>query len=128
MPLSVFTPFSSSPKPSRLVEIPTADKTISASIISVPVAVLTCTLHKSPLVSTDSTFELVMILIPCFLRIRASCFEISSSSNGTILSKNSITVTFVPIALYKYANSIPIAPDPTTTSDSGFFGKTIAWR
>ncbi len=101
MPLSAFTPFSSSPIPSILVEIPIADKTISASSTSLPAAVFTFTLHSSPLVSTDSTVEEVMIFIPCFLRIRPSCFEISSSSRGTILSKNSTTVTLVPIELYK---------------------------
>ena len=85
---------------SILAVIPTADKTTSASITSIPLAVLMFTLQTAPVVSTDSTEEPVMILIPDFLNERAKFLEISSSSKGTMLSKNSTIVTFVPIELY----------------------------
>ncbi|MNT47023.1 hypothetical protein D3C72_1837030 [compost metagenome] len=79
--------------------IPTADNTTSASITSIPFADLIFTLLKLPEVSTDCTSDEVKILIPCFFKLFSNCFDISSSSTGTILSMNSTTVTFVPIAL-----------------------------
>ena len=81
---------------SILAVIPTADKTTSLSIITFPFFVLTFTLHPFPEVSTDSTVDSVMIVIPAFLKERESCFETSSSSIGTISGMNSTRVTLVP--------------------------------
>ena len=67
MPFSVLIPQLSNPIFSMLVEIPTADKTISQSRISIPFADLIVTLHPEPVVSTFSTDAPVKILIPFFL-------------------------------------------------------------
>ena len=51
----------------------------------------------SPLVLNIAASEGVsMISMPCFLKFLSSSFDISSSSTGTILGKNSTIVTFVP--------------------------------
>ena len=84
---------------SMLASIPTAERTTSHSIFSSPFAVLTVTTHPFPEVSTDSTEELVLILIPDFLNDFSNCLETSLSSIGTIVGKYSTTVTSVPIAL-----------------------------
>jgi hypothetical protein len=78
------------------VVIPTADKTISASTISSPFGVLMSHPALSFEVSTDSTDEPVITFMPIFLKDLSSCFETSSSSMGTILGKNSTSVTLVP--------------------------------
>ncbi len=97
--LSVAIPTSSKPIFSIFVLIPTADKIISASKTSSPFFVFTVALIPLPDVSTEVTLELVITLIPDFLNERSNCFETSISSRGTILGKNSTTVTSVPIAL-----------------------------
>ena len=79
--------------------MPTADRTMSASTVSSPFFVLMMTEHFSPVVSTESTSLLVITLMPAFLNERSSCFDTSSSSNGTMLGRNSTSVTFVPMAL-----------------------------
>ena len=83
-----------------LVLIPTALNTTSASITSSPFLVLTVALTPSPDVSTLTTSEEVLILIPFFLKERSNCLDTSSSSTGTILSIYSTMVTSVPIELY----------------------------
>jgi len=72
---------------------------MSASRVTSPLAVFTLAFTPSPLVSTLSTEALVMISIPDFFRDFSKCFEISSSSTGTMFGINSTTVTFVPIVL-----------------------------
>ena len=84
---------------SMLVLIPTAESKISASKTSSPFAVLTNALTPEPVVSIRSTEEVVMILTPAFFMERSICFEMSSSSTGTILGINSTMVTSVPMAL-----------------------------
>ena len=68
-----------------LVFIPTADNKISASKFSSPFFVFTVALTPVPDVSTVSTEEFVIILIPAFFKDRSNCFEISLSSTGTIV-------------------------------------------
>ena len=84
---------------SILVLIPTAESKSSASRISSPLAVFTVAFTPVPETSIFSTDELVMIFTPAFFIERSICFEMSSSSNGTILGKNSTIVTSVPMAL-----------------------------
>ena len=66
--------------------------------------------------------------MPFFLKVRSNCCEMSSSSLGTMRGRYSTTVTWVPMALYTYANSTPMAPDPTMTMDLGCLGKVMASR
>ena len=61
--------------------------------------VLTVAFTPLPEVSTLVTSLEVITSIPCFLKFFSSSFEISSSSTGTILGRNSIRVTFVPMVL-----------------------------
>ena len=84
---------------SILVLIPTAESKISASKISSPLAVFTNAFTPFPEVSIFSTEDEVMIFTPAFFIERSICFEISSSSTGTIFGINSTIVTSVPIAL-----------------------------
>jgi len=53
------------------------------------------------------------------VKARIAAAEMSSSSFGRIRSSISTTVTLVPNALKKYANSMPIAPEPMMTIDFG---------
>ena len=95
--MSVTIPTSSNPIFSIFASIPTAESTISHSIVSSPFSVFTFTKQPLPEVSTDSTEEFVLILIPDFLNDFESCFETSTSSIGTMLGKYSTIVTSVPI-------------------------------
>ena len=79
--------------------IPTAESKISACKVSSPFFVFTVATTPSPEVSTDSTEEFVITLIPAFLIERSNCFETSISSTGTTLGMYSTIVTSVPIAL-----------------------------
>ena len=57
--------------------------------------------------------------MPRLRNTRASSFEISSSSTGTMRGKNSRIVTSVPKLRKIDANSTPTAPAPITISDFG---------
>ena len=84
-----------------LVLIPTALRTISVFIVLVSpldVFINTSTLPDS-FISVFLTSDDVRISIPFFFKFFSSSFDISTSSAGTILSKNSTIVTFVPIEL-----------------------------
>ena len=72
---------------------------MSHSIDCSPFGVFTVTLQPLPLVSTLVTSEEVITSMPCFLKLFSSCLLTSSSSTGTTLGRNSIKVTFVPMAL-----------------------------
>ena len=64
--------------------------------------------------------------MPCFSkRFRASP-AISASSTGRICGSTSTTVTSEPMVWKNEANSMPIAPEPTTSSDFGILSGTIA--
>ena len=77
LPLSAITPTFSNPIFSIFASIPTAERTTSHSIVSSPFFVLTKTLQPSPEVSTDSTEESVLTLIPDFLKDLANCLDTS---------------------------------------------------
>ena len=79
--------------------IPTADNKISASNFISPFLVFTVATTPSPEVSTASTEEFVIILIPAFLKERSNCFDTSISSTGTTFGIYSTMVTSVPIVL-----------------------------
>ena len=72
---------------------------MSHSITSSPLAVFTFTLQPLTDFSTFSTDELVIILMPFFLKVFSNCLETSISSTGTIFGKYSTIVTSTPIAL-----------------------------
>ena len=52
--------------------------------------------------------------------------EISASSTGRICGSTSTTVTSAPMVWKNDANSMPIAPEPTTSSDFGILSGTMA--
>ncbi len=51
---------------------------------------------------------------------------ISASSTGRICGSTSTTVTSAPMVRKNEANSMPIAPEPMTSSDFGIVSGTIA--
>ena len=129
LPLSTLIPTSSKPRFSILATTPTALNTTSASSVTIePSCFLTCALTPAPVVSNDSTDALVIISMPCFLYCFSNSLEMSSSSTGTMRGINSTMVTLVPMLLYTYANSTPIAPLPTMIIDFGCSASTIASR
>ncbi|MHC2789720.1 hypothetical protein ACVMBZ_008972 [Bradyrhizobium liaoningense] len=64
--------------------------------------------------------------MPCFSRRLRARPAISASSTGRICGSTSTTVTSEPMVWKKEANSMPIAPEPTTSSDFGIRSGTIA--
>jgi hypothetical protein len=65
------------------------------------------------------TLAPVRILMPCFSKLLPAKAAISASSTGRICGSTSTTVTSAPMVRKNDANSTPIAPDPTTSSDFG---------
>ena len=68
----------------------------------------------------------VRIFIPCFSKALRAKSEISSSSTGSTRGSTSTTVTSAPKSRKKLANSMPMAPEPTTRMDFGMTSGTIA--
>ena len=64
--------------------------------------------------------------MPCFSKRLWACLAISSSSTGRICGSTSTTVTSAPIVWKKEANSMPMAPEPITSSDFGMDSGTMA--
>ncbi len=77
---------------------------------------------------TPFTAAPVRIFMPCFSNALRAKAEISSSSTGRTRSSTSTTVTSAPMLRKKLANSMPMAPEPITSSDFGIAGGTIASR
>ena len=99
--------------------------THSASTVSVFVLSAACArVTFAPVAVLSIAVVIVPTLnsMPCLVNARSAAAEMSSSSFGRIRSSISTTVTFVPNALKKYANSMPIAPEPMITIDFGCFG------
>ena len=67
-----------------------------------------------------------MILMPCFSNALRAKAAISASSTGRICGSTSTTVTSEPSVRKNEANSMPMAPEPTTSSDFGIAGGTMA--
>ncbi len=65
-------------------------------------------------------------MIFCFFISRSSTWAISSSSAGTSRGSISISVTSVPIAAKKQANSLPTTPPPSTARRLGWRGRSRA--
>ena len=59
------------------------------------------------------------MVIPRRVNVRASSFETSSSSTGTMRGSASRIVTWTPYEAKTSANSTPTAPAPTTAIDLG---------
>ena len=103
--------------------MPMATRTMSASIVfsapapdAVP-AWASATVTFTPLAPT-SVFTVLCPssdVMPCFANDFSSACDTSVSSTGSRFGSISTTVTFVPNALKKYANSTPIAPAPMIT-------------
>ena len=66
--------------------------------------------------------------MPCFTKLFLAKAEISASSTGRMRSITSTTVVSAPRVLKKLANSMPMAPDPMTSSFFGIRLATRAWR
>ena len=72
-----------------------------------------------PLWPTRSAGASVQILMPSAVKIRSISSLDSGSSNDSNLGSASTTVTAVPKRAKTCANSAPMAPPPSTISDSG---------
>src|SRR5438093_904122 len=114
-PRSTCTPRLSSPSPATLAERPTAMSTCSASSFSPSSSMTT----PGPPGFTEATFTPVLRLTPRRVNVRASSFETSSSSTGTMRGSASTSVTWTPYAAYTSANSTPTAPAPMMAIDLG---------
>ena len=100
--------------------MPIATSAISASIVfSAPFASATVIFTPFSPASVFVVFVFVKKAIPCFVNDFSSACETSVSSIGSRFGSISTSVTFVPNALKKYANSTPIAPAPMITTDFG---------
>ncbi len=106
---------------------PTAEMTRSTFSVSVlpPFNSSVAVTSFLPL-SSFVTFASVWILMPAFSKRFRACAAISASSTGRICGRISTTVTSEPSVRKKEANSMPIAPEPMTSSDFGSSGGTIA--
>ena len=107
---------------------PTAEMTRSTlSVVVPPLPSSMVAVTPSAFLSSLATLAPVMILMPASRskRLRAKA-AISSSSTGRICGSTSTTVTSEPSARKNEANSMPIAPDPITSSDLGIAAGAIA--
>jgi hypothetical protein len=106
--------------------MPTAEITRSTVISWVLPPCSTVTVTLSAPFLTPFTVALVSSFMPCFSNAFCAKALISSSSTGRTRSITSTTVTAAPMFRKKLANSMPMAPDPITSSDFGIIGGTIA--
>ena len=106
---------------------PTAEitrSTASDCVPPLPSSIVAVT--PSPFLSSLVTLAPVAILMPWrSSRLRANA-AISASSTGRICGSTSTTVTSAPSVRKNEANSMPMAPEPTTSSDFGTRSGTIA--
>ena len=111
---------------STLPTMPTAMMTRSTAIsLDLPPASTVAVTPSLPFFSAF-TVALVMIFMPCFSKDLCAKAEISASSTGSTRSSTSTTVTSLPRVRKKLANSMPIAPEPTTSRRFGSASGTIA--
>ena len=108
--------------------MPTAEIRRSAVICCVLPSCSTVAVTLSAPLSTFTTFAPVISLMPWAANCLAAMALISSSSTGRMRSMTSTTVTSAPMLRKNDANSMPMAPEPTTSSDFGSEGGTIASR
>ncbi len=98
--------------------------TVRVSVLPLPSSIVAVTL--SAFLSSFVTLAPVRILMPCFSKLLRAKAAISASSTGRICGSTSTTVTSAPSVRKNEANSMPIAPEPTTSSDFGTRSGTIA--
>ncbi len=115
-PRSSWTPRPSSPRPATFAARPTAIRTCSTSSFSPPRS----TTPPAPPGFPEATLTPVLIVIPRRVNVRASSFETSSSSTGTMRGSASRIVTWTPYEAKTSANSTPTAPAPMTAIDLGW--------
>src|SRR5437773_2453999 len=118
-PFSSETPASATASPSVTGARPTATSRYSASRAESwsprPTVILTRLLATS----ADLAVAWVSTLIPRRENPRSSACPISSSSSGTNVGSSSITVTSLPKARNRLANSTPTGPAPRMAIDRG---------
>ena len=112
-------PSSSRPIFSIFDLIPTADNTTSAVRVSAPFLPSISMWHISSATVTFLTVVDVRTVARSLRNERSMVFATSSSSRGIIWGIYSTTVTLTPNWANRHANSLPIAPEPTTTIDCG---------
>ena len=106
---------------------PTAEitrSTVSVCVPPLPSSIVAVT--PSAFLSSFVTLAPVMILMPCRSKLLRAKAAISASSTGRICGSTSTTVTSEPSVRKNEANSMPMAPEPITSSDFGIAGGTIA--
>jgi hypothetical protein len=77
--------------------------------------------------STPDIFTPVMAVIPRLRKLRPISLEESASSSGSNRSSSSTIVTSTPKVLQAVANSMPTAPEPRMTAESGSSSRYRAW-
>ncbi|EKD60769.1 MAG: hypothetical protein ACD_54C00559G0001 [uncultured bacterium] len=125
---SIFTPKASSPRFSILPTIPTAEITVSNSCVVAPLASSRCATTLPGERSSFFTVVFSRIVMPCLTKAFLAKALISASSTGSTRSITSTTVVSAPKVLKKLANSMPIAPEPITSSFFGIRLGCSAWR
>ena len=106
---------------------PTAEitrSTLSDCVPPLPSSIVAVT--PSAFFSSLVTLAPVRIFMPCFSKALRAKAAISASSTGRICGSTSTTVTSEPMVRKNEANSMPMAPDPITSSDFGIRSGTIA--
>ena len=99
--------------------MPTAEMTVSNSCVWTLPPTSTWAVTLSLARSSFFTVAPSRIVIPCLTNCFFAKAEISSSSTGRTRSITSTTVVSAPSVLKNDANSIPIAPEPMTSSFLG---------
>mmetsp|Transcript_4544 Transcript_4544/g.18232 ORF Transcript_4544/g.18232 Transcript_4544/m.18232 type:complete len:228 (+) Transcript_4544:430-1113(+) len=113
------TPASSRPSPSVYGVRPTDTSTTSTSIVSVSPPLEGSMLRRtlpSAFFSAPVIFVESLNFMPCLVSERWKALRISPSMVGTMLGRNSTTVTSEPRRLHTEPISRPMYPPPMTTS------------
>ncbi len=123
MPRSLtLTPTASSPSPLLFGVKAVATSTWSTSRVSPG----SFTLTFAPETPIDSNFTSVLILIPRLVSSLVNSLLTSSSSRGKMRGNSSMIVTSTPYEFQIVANSTPIDPPPTITTEAGRVSCMIA--
>ncbi len=112
----ICTPASSRPIPAVLGTDPTAMRQWLPSTTRPSLSVATT---PSPLRTTDSARDFDSTVMPLRVKTSSITRAASASSPGSTWSREEMSVTLAPSAVYAEANSAPVTPDPTTMRCSG---------